>query len=105
VRVPGLQGVTAVAAGWEHSCAVLNDGTVRCWGANDQGQLGDGTNEDRSEPVPVVGVSGAVGLTLGLEHSCAWTREGEVWCWGRNDFGQAGQSEGVDPSRPARVLW
>ncbi len=51
--VPGLGGVKALAAGGDSTCALLDDGEVRCWGRNDHGQLGDGTKEDRFEPTRV----------------------------------------------------
>ena len=53
VDVPGLRGVADLAVGGFHACAVLEDGSVSCWGDNDYGQLGDGTMENRAEPTPV----------------------------------------------------
>lgn len=54
--VKGLTGVVQVAVGVDHACALLEDNSVKCWGKNGRGQLGDGTLEDRSEPVTVVQV-------------------------------------------------
>jgi len=51
----GLSGITAIAAGWFHTFALKNDGTVWAWGRNEYGQLGDGTMTDRSTPVQVLG--------------------------------------------------
>jgi alpha-tubulin suppressor-like RCC1 family protein len=61
----------ALAAGSSHACALLTDGTVRCWGANYSGQLGDGTTTFTSLPVPVKGLSDVTALVAGDRHSCA----------------------------------
>ncbi|HEY0988403.1 MAG TPA: hypothetical protein VGD80_15170, partial [Kofleriaceae bacterium] len=93
--IPGLRGVTSVAAGRGHSCAVA-DGAVWCWGANDLGQLGDGTVVDRSAPVRVLGVEHATAVVANDEHSCALLEGGTAKCWGSNGVGQLGN--GLRPS-------
>jgi alpha-tubulin suppressor-like RCC1 family protein len=85
----------AVAAGGEFTCAILDDGRVRCWGANDRGQLGDGSTLFRPVPVDVVGLpaapSRAVALAAGWAHACAAVSQGgQVWCWGDNTTGELG---------------
>src|SRR5262245_59226399 len=63
-------------------CARMSDGTARCWGRNNELQLGDGTIENSSRPRPVVGVEGAVRLGSGERTSCALGRDSSLRCWG-----------------------
>lgn len=88
-----------IAIGNAHVCAVQADGTVLCWGANQWGQLGNGTTTDASTPVQVHTQSAdggqallddVVGITAGFYHSCAVRASGQVWCWGYNAFGNLG---------------
>lgn len=87
-----LRALTATpfAGGDQHTCAVVSDGTVQCWGKNDHGQLGDGTTTDSSTPVTVLGINNAVSIATGQNHSCAALATGYVNCWGANDQGQLG---------------
>ena len=96
---------TALGAGGDHSCAVRSDGSVWCWGANESGQLGDGTVTDSDIPVQVVNVSGAKQVTTGNGFSCALDSAGAVWCWGKNDNGQLGIGNTLlDSPVPLEVL-
>ncbi len=90
--VSGLSsGNTMVATGSRHSCVVTSAGGVKCWGDNFDGQLGDGTSNDRSEPVDVVGLTGGViAVQAGFNHTCALISGGKVKCWGNNDYGHLG---------------
>ena len=92
--VAGLTTVRKVGVGSDHACAILDDGTVRCWGQNSSGQLGNGDAQLTSSttPVTVVGVSGATALALGDSHACALMSNGQVRCWGANLDGQAGNA-------------
>jgi len=109
VDVTGLaSGVLSVDAGGQHTCAVLVGGSVRCWGRNFDGQLGDGAAPELDEqdvpvsgetasgiPVEVVGLgAAAVSVTAGDVHTCAVLAGGAVRCWGGNFAGQLG--DGVD---------
>jgi alpha-tubulin suppressor-like RCC1 family protein len=105
VPVPGLaSGGQAVVGGMDHSCVLMAEGTVKCWGSNSHGQLGDGTTTDRSGPTDVVGLpSGVVQLAAGDEHTCAVTTAGGVLCWGRNNAGQLGDGTTKDRTAPVAV--
>ena len=73
-----------------HACAVLADGTARCWGYNHDGQLGDGTRVRSLSPVAVQGLHDAVTITTGAGQSCSVLVGGTAKCWGGNEHGQLG---------------
>ncbi len=101
----GSDHAVAVVAGDGHTCAATAAGAVLCWGANDRGQLGDGTAERRLTPTPVQGLaSPVVWLAAGARHTCAVTADGGLLCWGANDRGQLGDGTTIDRSTPTQVV-
>jgi alpha-tubulin suppressor-like RCC1 family protein len=93
----------AIAVGGFHGCALTTSKTVRCWGNNTFGQLGDGTTTNRNTPVDVVGLSNIVAITAGGEHSCALTSAGAVFCWGNGNFNQLGEASIGSSSVPVPI--
>jgi alpha-tubulin suppressor-like RCC1 family protein len=104
-----LTGVTQVSAGNGHSCAVLTSRQVRCWGFNDDGQLGDDTFDQRLVATPVKGVdgdgvlSGVTQVDAGEDATCARVTSGRAFCWGANDDGRLGDGTEADSSVPTAV--
>jgi alpha-tubulin suppressor-like RCC1 family protein len=88
----------------EHSCAVLSGGTVKCWGLNGSGELGDGTTINRLTPVGVVGLdSGVLLVTGGGSHNCAVLSGGTAKCWGSNG-GKLGDGTTINRLTPVGVV-
>ena len=89
VTVLALTDAVALAAGNSHTCALLGNGRVKCWGYNNYGQLGDGATNDQSNnntARAVLGIDKAVAITTGHSHTCAVLKNGEVKCWGATSF-------------------
>ena len=98
--VSGLDAI-ALWAGSAHACAVRRGGTVACWGAGYQGQIGDGQPRAAAAtatpaPAAVSGITNAIGVGTGGNHSCATTATGNILCWGDNKHGENGNGGAGD---------
>jgi alpha-tubulin suppressor-like RCC1 family protein len=105
VAVAGLteKTVTAISAGYSHSCAVA-DGRAYCWGNNEVGQLGDNSNTNSPVPVAVAGLTDktVTAISAGGAHSCA-VADGQAYCWGYNGDGRLGNNSNTDSPVPVAV--
>ncbi|NBQ68067.1 MAG: hypothetical protein EBU46_04210 [Nitrosomonadaceae bacterium] len=103
VKAAVITNAISVAAGMNHSLAVLANGSVMAWGANDGGQLGVGSSVATNQPTLVNSLTNAITASGGSNFSLALTSSGEVWSWGTNNFGQLGLSNTTSQSTPFKV--
>ncbi|PRQ04476.1 Regulator of chromosome condensation (RCC1) repeat protein [Enhygromyxa salina] len=99
--VPLALSVVELELGSQHSCAILEDGGLRCWGLNGRGQLGNGTtnnigDDESIENLAPVSVPPVIEVKAGRRHTCARVGNGELRCWGANDHGQLGYGNTMD---------
>jgi len=92
-----------VSAWWFHSCSLMNDGSVLCWGRNKYKQIWDGTTLRRKSPVAVEGLTNVEDISLWKVHSCVLIDDDTVKCWGRNNYGQLGDDTIINAWSPVDV--
>jgi len=97
-----MENVLAVSAGSYYSLVLTTDGGLWAWGRNWHGELGDGTTEQRNNPVRVK--EDVVAISAGFHHSLAITADGGLWAWGLNDEGQLGDGTTTDRYSPIRIM-
>jgi len=103
VLVSGINNAILASAGNDYTCAVLSNGTVKCWGENNLGQLGNGTNISNNIPSLVVGINDAISITAGDRHACVLLSNGQIKCWGFNGIGQLGNGTKINKNNPVLV--
>ncbi len=110
-RVVGLSDVIGIASGgqymnsrdWVSVYAIQGDGTVKAWGYNYYGQLGNNSTDDSATPVSVLNIENIVSISAGLEHCLALTEAGELWSWGYNNYGQLGDGTNDSCHYPRKI--
>ncbi|MEE8433226.1 MAG: RCC1 repeat-containing protein, partial [bacterium] len=116
VTVSGIVGAdaattaTAIAAGGDHACALMQNGAIKCWGAGGYGQIGDLANSSNTTPATVYGIgnaalanNAAIAVGAGGLHTCAVLAKGNMRCWGNNGYYQLGDGTNTDSNRPLGV--
>jgi len=104
VSVLEITGAKDIGTGYGYTCAILADDSIKCWGRNGYGELGNGTTLNSNVPVPVLGISGASSIALGLSHSHAVLEDGSAKSWGHNSVaGYLGDGTEIDRTTPVFV--
>jgi alpha-tubulin suppressor-like RCC1 family protein len=98
-----LQPVS-ITSGETHSCVLLSDNTIWCWGSNESGQLGNATTTNSPAPVRVDGFKASL-VDAGGSNTCAVSMSGAPYCWGKNDWGQNGDATTIGRTTPTAVAW
>jgi alpha-tubulin suppressor-like RCC1 family protein len=108
--VPGVSNATAITSSGDavlrgdYSCVLLATHTVKCWGYNHEGELGNGATKNAATPTNVVGLSGASAISAGVTFACARLMSGAARCWGANNYGQLGNGGGSNKTKPVKVF-
>lgn len=105
VDVPGVTGAVRLVTGEASTCAVLGDGTAKCWGANNEGELALGKRSADERASKASALSDVTSMCLGSTHGCAVTKAGKLLCWGGNAHGQIGDGSKERRTEPVEVAW
>src|SRR5206468_3603491 len=95
-------GAGKISSGYYHTCGVNQSGTLKCWGANFDGEIGDGTTTDRHTPT-TINLANVAWLGAGVDHTCAVLASGVIDCWGANFSGQLGDNTTTNHTSPGAV--
>ena len=99
-----LADVVQIVAGANHNCARTSAGVVSCWGSNNRGQIGDGSDAERRDEPRTLSITGFEEVAAGSMHTCART-EDRLFCWGSNENGQLGVDVRHAANVPQEVPW
>ena len=105
LAVRGMTHVTEIASAESHTCALVKNGTVECWGSNTEGELGRGTATTQELAAPVGGLSNVIAVAPGADHVCVRVSDGSVSCWGNNKYGQIGDGSQETRLTPAKTIF
>lgn len=103
--VKNESNLAKLASAEARTCALRADGSVHCWGSNQEGELGRGAKSVTELPGPVAGLDGVAEVAVGAGHVCARTKDGTLYCWGNNRQGQIGDGTNESRTKPVRVVW
>lgn len=104
VAVSGISTATQIAKGDDFGCALLSSGSIKCWGYNSSGQLGDGSTTSRNTPVTVSGISNATAISARTANACALISGGTIKCWGWYGQGMLGSGTNTDSNIPVQIV-
>lgn len=105
IDVIGVTGAVRLVAGEASTCALLGSGDVKCWGANNEGELGIGKQSSDERPSSVTALGGVASLCLGSTHGCAVMSGAKLVCWGGNAHGELGDGSKDRKLTPTNVKW
>ena len=105
VAVSNITNGADISMGYYHACALLDNGTVNCWGKGEFGQLGNGTASTNviNTPVTVSNIDTAIAISVGQLHTCAILSGGTIKCWGHGGSGMLGNGSTSNQSTPVSV--
>lgn len=101
--VKDIKDAIEIAAGATHACAILSNGSVKCWGDNSNGQMGDGSTVNKNAPIEIKSLPPVNSIVLGAGHTCALTQSNTVQCWGDGSRGQLGDGTSENRNAPTEI--